>query len=69
MYLLGQAVFSARLMVRFEPASIRSVAICTAGDPVLEPLAKEFGVEVIVYPTAQQVAPADRQGRSVAGGG
>ncbi|MEJ5309917.1 MAG: hypothetical protein WHX52_09100 [Anaerolineae bacterium] len=49
MYLLGQAVFSARLMERFQPASIRSVAICTKGDSVLEPLAREYGIEVVVY--------------------
>jgi len=54
MYLLGQAVFSARLMERFRPASIRSVAICTNGDAVLEPLAKDYGVEVIIYPAGQQ---------------
>lgn len=52
MYLLGQAVFSARLMEQFRPASIRSVAICTKGDSVLEPLAKEYGVEVVVYAAA-----------------
>jgi hypothetical protein len=57
MYLLGQAVFSARLMERFHPASIRSVAICTKGDAVLEPLAREYGVEVVIYPAAHQVLP------------
>jgi hypothetical protein len=56
MYLLGQALFSARLMERFRPVSIRSVAICTKGDAVLEPLAKEYGIEVVIYPAAQQVA-------------
>lgn len=60
MYLLGQALFSARLMERFRPSSIRSAAICIKGDAVLEPLAKEYGVEVVVYPAAQQVGPADR---------
>jgi hypothetical protein len=52
MYLLGQAVFSARIIQSLRPASLRSVAICTAGDAVLEPLAQEFGVEVVVYPPA-----------------
>jgi len=56
MYFLGQALFSARLMERFRPVSIRSVAICTKGDAVLEPLAKEYGIEVVIYPAAQQVA-------------
>ena len=54
MYLLGQALFSARLMERFRPASIRSVAICTKGDVVLEPLAKEYGLEIVVYSAAQR---------------
>ena len=49
MYVLGQAILSARLMERFQPASVRSVVICTKGDAVLEPLAKEFGIEVIIY--------------------
>ncbi|WP_146134554.1 hypothetical protein [Aphanothece minutissima] len=59
MYLLGQAVFSRRLMEPFKPSSIRSVALCTKGDAVLEPLAKEYGIEVVVIPAAQQVAPVD----------
>lgn len=49
MNLLGQAVFSGQLMKAFHPKSIKSVAICTSGDSVLEPLAVEYGVEVIVY--------------------
>ncbi len=49
MSLLGQAVFSAQLMKAFHPKSIKSVAICTKGDSVLELLAIECGVEVIVY--------------------
>ena len=49
MYVLGQAILSARLMERFQPASVRSVVICTKGDAVLEPLAKEFGIEIIIY--------------------
>jgi hypothetical protein len=64
MYLLGQAVFSARLMESFRPASIRTVAICLKGDSVLEPLAKEYGVEVVIYPEAQQRPTADTPLRS-----
>jgi hypothetical protein len=63
MYLLGQAVFSRRLMEPFKPASILSVALCTKGEAVLASLAKEYGVEVIVLPVAGQVAPADVAGR------
>ena len=49
MYLLGQAVFSKELMKPFKPRSIRTVAICVKNDEVLEPLASEYGVEVVVY--------------------
>ena len=49
MYLLGQAYFSIRLMEEFHPRSIRSVAICTRHDDVLEPIAREEGIEVVVY--------------------
>ena len=49
MYLLGQAHFSARLMEAFGPRHIRTVAICTRPDEVLEPIAREEGIEVIVY--------------------
>ena len=48
MYLLGQAVFSAELAKRFNPKSIRSVAICSQDDSVLRPLADAYGVEVVV---------------------
>ncbi len=48
MYLLGQAIISARLMEQFCPASILSVIVCTKGDTILEPLAKEYGIEVVV---------------------
>ena len=49
MYLMGQAVFSAELVRKFEPASIRSVALCTANDSVLAPLLEDYSeVEVVV---------------------
>jgi len=35
MYLMGQALFSAVLMKKFKPASIRSVALCAITDSVL----------------------------------
>jgi hypothetical protein len=50
MYLLGQAVFSAELIKRHNPKSVRTVAICTEGDSALEPLARDYGVEIVVYP-------------------
>jgi hypothetical protein len=49
MYLLGQAYFSKLLVERrFKPRSVRSVAVCTATDAALEPIAAEHGVEVVV---------------------
>jgi hypothetical protein len=51
MYLMGQALFSAELVRRFAPASVRSVALCTADDSVLRPLLAPFPhVEVVVLP-------------------
>ena len=49
MYLLGQALFSRHLMMPFRPSSVDTVAICTKGDAVLEPLAAEYGIKVVVY--------------------
>lgn len=49
MYLLGQALFSRHLVEALGPRSVESVAICTAGDDVLEPLAREYGIKVVVY--------------------
>ena len=49
MYLLGQALFSRHLMMPFRPRSVDTVAICTKGDAVLEPLAMGYGVKVVVY--------------------
>ena len=51
MYLLGQALFSLELLKLHNPKSIRTVAICTAGDAVLESLAHKYGIEVVVYDT------------------
>ena len=49
MSLLGQALFS-RLLIeeRFSARSVRSVALCTADDLILRPLADRFGIEVVV---------------------
>ncbi len=49
MNLMGQAIISKKLMERFEPNSIRSVAICTEGDSILEPLLKDYGIELVIY--------------------
>jgi hypothetical protein len=51
MYLMGQALFSPLLMVRFGPASITSVALCERTDTVLAPLLERYpNVKVVVYP-------------------
>ena len=49
MSLMGQAIISAKLMERFEPRSIRSVAICNAGDKVLEALLPLYGIELVIF--------------------
>jgi len=59
MPVMGQALFSIRLMEPFRPASIRSVVICTKGDAALEPLLAEHGIELVVYDDAQQHYAAD----------
>ena len=49
MYLMGQTLFSALLMKRFKPASIRSVALCKKDDSVLRPMLERYkGMEVVV---------------------
>lgn len=53
MYLLGQALFSKELLKPFNPKSIESVAICTKGDSILEPLAEKYGIRVVVYDTRE----------------
>ena len=50
MYLMGQVIFSKELMKRFKPKSIKSVAVCTRTDSVLEPLLLAYDdVEIVVY--------------------
>ena len=51
MTMAGQTLFSKELLKRFQPRSIRSVAVCTADDAVLRPLLERHkGCEVWVYP-------------------
>lgn len=51
MYLMGQALFSAELMKRFKPRSIRSVALCSQDDEVLRPLLEQHsGLQVVICP-------------------
>jgi hypothetical protein len=49
MYLMGQAFFSAQLLERFKPTSVRSVALCARDDSVLRPLLEQYpGMQVVV---------------------
>lgn len=49
MSLLGQALFSMRLMERFNPRTIRTVAVCGRPDAILCPIAEEYGIELKCY--------------------
>jgi hypothetical protein len=48
MYLLGQAYFSKFLIAMHNPKSIRSVAVCGKSDEIMEKLAADHGVEIVV---------------------
>lgn len=51
MYLMGQTFFSAELMKRFRPRSIRSVALCEAYDSALGPILEGYpNMEIVIYP-------------------
>jgi len=53
MYLLGQAYFSKLLIEKHQPKSIKSVAICGRGDLVMEEIAQQSGVEVVIIKTPE----------------
>lgn len=48
MHLLGQAYFSKFLLENHHPKSIKSVAICGKTDKVMQELALQHGVEIVV---------------------
>jgi len=51
MNLMGQTLFSAQLVKRFRPASVRSVALCLKDDEVLRPMLERYaGMQVVVMP-------------------
>lgn len=53
-HLIGQAFFSRILLLRHARArSVRTVALCTADDAVLGPIARSLGIEVVVMPGRQ----------------
>jgi hypothetical protein len=50
MYLMGQVIFSVRLLRRrFRPKSVRGIILCSADDAVLRPMLRPFrNIEVRV---------------------
>ncbi len=59
MSLMGQALFSAELMERFNPRSIESVALVTKDDAVLRPLFEQHqGMRVVVCPPETWPVPS-----------
>jgi len=52
MYLMGQVVFSQRLMyLNYEPSRVRSVALCERDDDVLRPMLEAYDdIEVVIAP-------------------
>jgi len=48
---MGQVVFSPKLLEKFKPRSIKSVALVTKYDSVIGPMLEQFpNVEVVVMP-------------------
>jgi len=50
MYLMGQALFSREIMKRFNPKSIKTVAICSKTDSELEKICSKYDIDVIEIP-------------------
>ncbi|MDA0919172.1 MAG: hypothetical protein O2945_08885 [Planctomycetota bacterium] len=51
MSVMGQALFSLHLLERFNPRSIKSVALCSRTDSVLAPIFEQYpNMEVVVCP-------------------
>ena len=61
MYLLGQAYFSKFLIEKFEPKSIRSVALCIKDDAVMNKLAERHEVTVVVISTDEEKLITDHR--------
>lgn len=55
MYLMGQAFFSKEIMKRYNPNSIKTVAICGKRDREMEVICSRFGIEVVVINEAQKI--------------
>lgn len=48
MSLLGQAYFSKILVERLQPKYVKAVAICSRNDSILNEIANQHGIEIIV---------------------
>ena len=55
MNLLGQAYFSRLLIQMHNPKSVKSVAICSRNDAIMERLAKKHNVEIVVIPDIEEL--------------
>ena len=53
--LLGQAYFSGLLIQMHNPKSVKSVAICSRNDVIMERLAKKHNVEIVVIPDIEEL--------------
>ena len=53
MYLMGQAYFTREILKRFNPKSIKTVAICGKGDTEMEALCESFGINVVIIPESE----------------
>ena len=60
MSLMGQAFFSERLLRKFEPKSVISVALCTKDDKILRPLLEQYpNMKIVVISTYPSTSTAN----------
>ena len=59
MYLMGQAYFSREIMMRYNPRSVRTVAVCGRPDPEMETLCSQADIEVCVIPDSSRPIAED----------
>jgi hypothetical protein len=64
MGLMGQTLFSAQLIRRLKPRSLKSVALCAADDGILRPMLEAYeGCEVFVCPPEVCKKPTTKNAR------
>jgi hypothetical protein len=64
MYLMGQAYFSREIMRRFNPRSVKAVAICGRTDAEMVALCSQADIEVRVIPDNSSPIAEDRDEQS-----